>query len=92
MSHAYTAALFVAVVVSVYILILSILMNVSGVMSSDIKQISIMLSLSFNIPYLSLAKYPKLTPWFFLPCSSPTVCGKTTRPDCSPGSNCDFSL
>lgn len=91
-SHTDTAALFVAVVVFVYILVLSILINVSGVMSSGIKQISIKLSLSFNIPYLLLAKYPKFTPWFFLHCSSPTVCGETTRPDCSPGSNSDISL
>lgn len=34
-------------------------MNVSGVMSSDIKPISIMLSFSFYIPFLSFAKYPK---------------------------------
>lgn len=61
-------------------------------MSSGIKQISIMLSFSFDIPHLPLAKYPKFTPCFFLHCSSSTVCGETTRSDCSPGSNSDFSL
>lgn len=61
-SHTDIAALFVAAVVFVYILVLSILINVSGVMSSGINQIFIMLSLSFNIPHLPLVKYPKFTP------------------------------
>lgn len=65
-SHTDIAALFVAVIVFVYILVLSILINVSGVTSAGIKQISIKLSLSFNIPYLPLAKYPKFTTMVFL--------------------------